>query len=65
MLLKKGELFLKIFLKNISDYSISTYKELYKGVSIIFKAVQVTATLKINFANIQGVIILVNIYKIS
>ena len=48
MLLEKGELFLRIFLKNISDYSISTYKELYKGVSIIFEAIRVIATIKIN-----------------
>ena len=36
---EKEELFLRIFLKNISNYSISAYKELYKGVSIIFKAI--------------------------
>ncbi|OCK88969.1 uncharacterized protein K441DRAFT_585978, partial [Cenococcum geophilum 1.58] len=39
VLLEKEELFLRIFLKNISDYSIGAYKELYKGVSITFKAV--------------------------
>jgi len=39
VLLKKEELFLRIFLKNISDYSIGVYKELYKGVGIIFKAI--------------------------
>jgi len=36
---EKEGLFLRIFLKNISDYSIGAYKELYKGVSITFKAV--------------------------
>ena len=62
---EKEELFLRIFLKNISDYSISAYKELYKGVGIMFKAIQVIATVKINSTKAQGVIILVNIYKIS
>ena len=60
---EKKELFLRTFLKNISDYSIGAYKELCKGVGIIFKAIQVTATVKINFIKVQGVIILVNMYK--
>jgi len=39
VLLEKEELFLRIFLKNISDHSIGAYKELYKGVGITFKAI--------------------------
>ena len=65
MLPEKEELYLRIFSKNISNYSISTYKELYKGVGIMFKAVQVIVTVKIISVKAQGVIISVNIYKMS
>ena len=60
---EKEELFSRIFLKNISNYSIGAYKELCERVGIIFEAVQVTATAKINFAKVQGVIISVNVCK--
>jgi hypothetical protein len=41
-----------LFLKNISDYSIRVYKELYKGISVAFKAIPasiVTRTGLINY----------------
>ena len=62
---EKGELFSKIFSKNISDHSIGAYKELCEGVGTTFEAVQVTATPKINSANAQGVTISVNVCEIS
>jgi hypothetical protein len=31
-----------LFSKNISNYLIRAYKELYKGISIVFKAVSVS-----------------------
>ena len=34
----------KLFLKNISDYSTSAYRELYKGVDRTFKAIPSTLT---------------------
>lgn len=62
---EKGELFSRIFSKNISDHSIGAYKELCEGVGKTFEAVRVTATAKINSAKAQGVTISVNACKMS
>jgi hypothetical protein len=54
-----------LYSKNISDYSIGAYKELYGGISVLFEAIPViiirTGTGLENI--IQEVFVLVKIYK--
>jgi hypothetical protein len=57
---EKKELFSKISLKNISDLSIGAYKELCKGVGLMFKAELVTT--KISIANTPDSILSANVY---
>jgi hypothetical protein len=47
VLLKKKHL----FSKNISDYLISVYKELYKGINIAFKAILASIATRIGLIN--------------
>jgi hypothetical protein len=60
---EKRELFLKIFLKNISDLSIGAYKELCKGVGLTFKAELVTT--RISATNTPDSILPVNVRWVS
>jgi hypothetical protein len=53
-----------LFSKNISDYLIRAYKELYKGISITFKAIPVSiATGTGLIGNVQEFLVLAEVYK--
>jgi len=53
-----------LFIKNISNYSIGAYKELYKGISITFEAIPINTTTKTGLENfIQDILILIKVYK--
>lgn len=50
-----------LFSKNISDYSIGVYKELYEGISVTFEAIP--ASVAIGTGPVQEILILVEVYK--
>jgi hypothetical protein len=58
---KKKYLFLK---KNISNYLISAYKELYKGINSAFKTILITTKTQIRLAEyVQKTLMLTEVYK--
>jgi hypothetical protein len=51
--------------KNISNYSITAYKELYKGINLAFKAILIiTITLIRLVKYMQETLILIKVYKL-
>jgi hypothetical protein len=53
-----------LFSKNISDYSIGAYKELYEGIDLVFEAVPVTTKTRARLAEyMQETLILIEVYK--
>jgi hypothetical protein len=53
-----------LFSKNISDYSISVYKELCEGIDLAFKAVLITTKPQARLAEyIQETLMLTEVYK--
>jgi hypothetical protein len=51
-----------LFSKNISDYLIGAYKELYKGINITFKAILISIITRIGLINyIQEILIFIKV----